>query len=113
MLPGETGALPINLFAYCVEMAQRVRCFVHFHMHGTMLKEAPAHVQSRCHTVIDAFRRLQLDAQDTRTNYDLGFTFTWKKCKAYCDITLYMTNIHSFSKNCCMLCVCVRLSVNK
>lgn len=74
--------LPVLLFSQINRLAVNYKCFVKFHIHGTILTteyKTNAKIHSRIENLKELFNKLNLSLSDSRLKYDFGFTFIWKK----------------------------------
>jgi len=65
------------LFFLFNQMTLKYKCFVSFHMDGSVLRYSSDAEKTRMHNIINLFEQLGLTLSEPRNNYDYGFTFTW------------------------------------
>ena len=74
--------MPVLLFSQINQIAANHKCFVKFHVHGSVLGEEfekDAKINARIQNVAELFSKLNLNLSESRLKYDFGFTFVWKK----------------------------------
>ena len=73
--------VPVLLFSQINRLAATYKCFVKFHVHGTVLineYKNNSKIFSRVENLKELFNKLKVNMNESRLKYDFGFTFVWK-----------------------------------
>lgn len=77
------NSTPYSLLAAFTQLATRFKCFVQFYLHGSAVKELSkpenAGQRQKIESIKGLFKKLKLDLVESRSKYDYGVSFVWRK----------------------------------
>ena len=73
---------PYSLFILFNKLTLSRKCFAEFYTHvSAQALVASADTANCIKNILNIFKQLKLNLNESRNNYDLGFTFVWKQSR--------------------------------
>lgn len=81
MIHLDPSSVPYSIYTLLNKLSLTYKCFAKFFIHGSIQKTLATDpkLDQKLKTVMNFFKELNLNQQDSRNSYDYGIMFIWKK----------------------------------
>lgn len=79
----DPSTIPQELLNFVDVLSQNAKIFIKFYIHSSVFNQLSYQLENRLLNIGDLFEGLRLGINENRVDYDLGFTFIWRKSNAY------------------------------